>query len=72
MTLIRDNRRYINKSRDLRVVPSLADDHAGPGMSDKDYGALLHGNRPLGCRDVIGQRGKWILDSGYMQTLRFK
>ncbi len=30
-------------------------------MADKNYRAILIRNRPLGCRDVIGQRGKWIL-----------
>jgi hypothetical protein len=41
-------------------------------MADKNYRAILIRNRPLGCRDVIGQRGKRILDGSYMQTFRFK
>ena len=41
-------------------------------MADKNYRAILLRKRPLGCRDVIGQRGKWILDGRYMQTLRLK
>jgi len=41
-------------------------------MADKNYRAILIRNRPLGCGDVIGQRGKWILDSSYMQTLRLE
>jgi hypothetical protein len=41
-------------------------------MADQNYRAILICNRPLGGRDVIGQRGKWILDSGYMQALGLK
>jgi hypothetical protein len=41
-------------------------------MADKNNRAILHSNHPLGCGDVIGQRGQWILDCGYMQTFGLK
>ena len=41
-------------------------------MADKNYRTILIRNRSLGCRDIIGQRGQWILDGGYMQTFGLK
>jgi hypothetical protein len=38
-------------------------------MPDENDWAILIGNCPLCCRDVIGQRGKRILYGRYMQTL---
>jgi hypothetical protein len=41
-------------------------------MSDENDGAILFGNGPPRCRDVIRQRRKWILHRRYMKSLGFK
>src|SRR5439155_2539911 len=51
---------------------SLTDNHPGPGVSDENDGAILSGNGPPCCRDVIRQRGKWILYRRHMKTLGLK
>jgi hypothetical protein len=37
-------------------------------MSDENERAILIVDRPLCCRDVIGQRCEWILYGYYIET----
>jgi hypothetical protein len=46
----------IHQSHNLRIISSLANDHAGPRVPDENYGTILQRGRTLRRRNVVGQR----------------
>jgi hypothetical protein len=52
----------------LRIVSSLADDSATPGMTNEDHRTILQPDHPTGGFGVVRQRSQRILDGDRMKS----